>query len=100
MAGFIGFIIVMIVLGNLIDGLSSADTAMYLSAFLAALASYRFTKRHLAQLKAVRDQNRLEEEKNRLRKEIAEEKEPEPIQDFPQETTEEPYYPEVKYFNK
>ena len=101
MAGFIGFIICMIVLGNIIEGLSSAETAMFLSALLAFFASYRFSKRYLTQLKKAKDQNRLEEQKEQLRKEIREEQDRiAAIREIQPETIDEPYYPETRYFNK
>lgn len=101
MAGFIGFIIVMAVLGNIIDGLEAQQVAWTISALLAALGGYKFTKRNLAQWKKVKDADKLEEQKETLRKEIAEEKQKiASIEDAQQYAPEEPYYPEVKYFNK
>ena len=101
MAGFIGFIIVMAVLGNIIDGLDSQQVAWTISALLAALGGYKFTKRNLAQWRKVKDQRQLEEQKEKLREEIEKEKERiSSIQEIQPETIDEPYYPEVKYFNK
>ena len=101
MVGFIGFIIVMVVLGNIIEGLNSAETQMFLSALIALLGTYRFTKRNLSRWRKVKDQDLLEEKKEQLRKEIEEEKEKiSAIQEIEPETIDEPYYPEVKYFNR
>ncbi len=101
MAGFIGFIIVMAVLGNIIEGLDSAHTAMAISALLAALSGYKLTKKNLARILAAKKQNRLEEQKEELRREIEQEKERiASIQEIQPETIDEPYYPEVKYFNR
>ena len=101
MAGFIGFIIVMAVLGNVIDGMESQQVAWTISALLAAMAGYKFTKRNLAIWKKVKDENKIEEQKAELRKEIEEEKRKiASIQEAQQFAPEEPYYPEVKYFNQ
>ena len=101
MVGFIGFIIAMAVIGNIIEGLDSAGTQMFITALVAALGGYRFTKRNLAKWLKIKDQKKLDEEKEQLRKEIEEEKKKiAEIQAMQPETYEEPYYPEVKYFNK
>lgn len=101
MVGFIGFIIVMAVLGNILEALDSAQFQLFLAVMLAVLGSYRFTKRNLGRWKQVKDQQKLEEEKDRLRKEIEEEKEKiASIQEIQPETIDEPYYPEVRYFNR
>ena len=92
MAGFIGFIIVMAVLGNIIDGLSSHEVQMYLSAIIAVLGAYRFTKRNLAQWLKLKDRKKLEDQKEKLRQEIEAEKEKiEAIQEIQPDTVDEPY---------
>ncbi len=101
MVGFIGFIIVMAVLSNILEGIDSSNFWTYVSAFIALFSSYNFTKKNLAKWKKTKDADKLEEQKEALRKEIAEEKQKiASIEDAQQYAPEEPYYPEVKYFNK
>jgi len=102
MVGFIGFIIAMIVLGNIVDALSTQEVQYFLTLLIAALGTYRFTRRNLGQWRKIKEQKAAEDRKEQLRQEIEKEKERiSNIQEIQPETiAEEPYYPEVKYFNK
>ena len=111
--GFIAFIITMIVISEFIGSLDTASTRELISFVWAAIAAYRFTRGVIAQKKAEREQARREDLKDELRQELKEELRQEMQQSVPgsiqgtvrgsgtiQETTEEPWYPETKYFNR
>lgn len=102
MIGFIVFIIVMIVLGQFLETIDNMkDLAPYISALLAAYSSYKLTRRIIEQRKAEKERDYRAELKEELLREIEEERNGDSsLPETKPGTTEEPYYPEVKYFNK
>lgn len=101
MAGFIGFIIVVSILSEFFGMLEDLSSyAPYISALIAAIAGYRYTRRQMARLKAEKERNRREELKEELRQEIRNEMRTDQAAQPQPGPEEEPYYPEVRYFNK
>ncbi len=99
--GFIAFIIVLAALSAFFETIEDMSAlAPYISVFLSVMAGYRFTRKLIAQRKAAQEEGDREELKEELRQEIKEEMRREKEQEGQTETTEEPYYPEVKYFNQ
>jgi len=101
--GFIAFIVVMATLSAFFEAIDSmSEMAPIIAVLLAAVAGYRFVKQQMARRKEAREEADREELKEELREEIREEmrrQHPEPMRSTA-ETTEEPYYPEVKYFRQ
>ena len=95
--GFIAFILVLATLSAFFETVDNmSDLAPFIAVFLAIMGGYRFTKRLIEQRKALREANDREELKEELREEIRNEMK----QEENKGTTEEPYYPDVKYFHR